>query len=434
MANTKKLSPANTGFFRNAAEPYTINLTGRAYILSGEMLKDQTDPRVQRKRGWYSSNLDFISFENSELKLLNSYAGYSYELTVSLHPSSLQLSCSCGLEVETLCVHIYKVLEKLTWFDETSFFRNYQPGGIVEIATRYPRYFTKSRLDINPKHELNTVYQISGKLNLENFKQSLSFQGSGSLSPGLVKETALTYIIVDTYRNELFPFLLPCLGYLDKAGTLPKGFDSFISGTQKQYDSLLTEEQRTLNSHCYEMWRLAQNLPGSLLNEPVDEPSKLHDLFDLWQQAIPLLYNQSFIYTYCMFWKRELKHKPEKRKLERVEISPATPSIRFLLLDRGDIFQLHIRVFIKEQVLESYCADHLFFIKSGEQIHLLSSLKDAAVIEWMDSCNNCITVFKEHFVEFEQEILVPLRENYPVKMVNSTPLRIANKKEKNNRK
>jgi hypothetical protein len=437
MTSDNKPLCEKSKFTRNAAELYSIQLTEEPYLFSKEMLKRDTDIRVQRKRDWHYPKLEFVSFNDGTLKLNNIHEERSFELTIIIHPDELKVSCNCGTEVETLCFHAYKALERLTWFGSTFFFKDYQPGGMVEIAIKYSRYFNIRRfptsLDVNPKPELNTVYQMSGNVNLSSLNRVLQMPASRQVVPAKMKDAVFTYIIVCHFRSKWPPFLLPCIGYLNKAGTYVKFFGNFISGAQKQYDEYLTEDQRTLNQLCYEMCQLAENLPGSFLEEPITEHGKMNALFELWEKAFSLLQYQPYVFKCYLYTKRELKGKPSKQHLDLIEIKTEKPLLQFYLSDRQDFFQLQLKAAVKNRVLEHFFTDHSFFIKDDREIYLLPSLRDAAIVEWMESCDNSITIFKEHFNQFERDFLNPLRENYSVEIVASSPFRITKTSKKSSR-
>jgi hypothetical protein len=412
---------------RNAADPYIIHLTEEPYLLRKEMLKQDTDLSVQRKRDWKYPSLKFISCKNGTLKLLNIHQEKSYEMTVIVLPTQLQVSCNCGSEVETICHHVYNALDSLMFMDYTRFFEQYQRGGLVEIATSHKKYFTitetNKSLEILPRGEIKPLYHLTDKLKLNDFTTVMDLPGASQTPVTKMKDAALTYIIIDAYKDLFPPFLLPCIGYLNKAGTEVRRFDNFISGTEKKYDPYLTEDQKALNRLCYEMWQLAESMNGSFYKESVADLEKLKILLELWQHAFTLLQHESFTYLYCLYWKRELKRRPSRQQVDRIEIKPEKPVFQFQLLDREQVFQLQLKLIVKNRSLENPMLDHMFFVREQENIYLLNSLKDAGLTEWFNKTNNCITVFKEHFDEFEKQILNPLRENYLIETVKCSPLR-----------
>lgn len=160
-----------------------------------------------------------------------------------------------------------------------------------------------------------------------------------------------------------------------------KFFDHFISGTQKKYDEYLTEEQRALNLLCYEMWQLAENLPVSFIKEPIAEQEKIAALFDLWRKAFSLLQNQQYVFQYGLYWKREMKGKPSKQRVDKIEVRTETPRLQFHLSDRGDIYQLQLKASIKGRLHDNFFTDYLFFIRDEDTVYLLQSLKDVGIIE-----------------------------------------------------
>jgi hypothetical protein len=210
--------------------------------------------------------------------------------------------------------------------------------------------------------------------------------------------------------------LLPCVGNLNKAGTNINGFFSFISGTQKKYDSILNEEQRELNNICYNMWKMVENSPGKIFNETQIEGAsqESEEVFKLWCKAMPLLSKQKFLFSYHLYGEKELKRRPSKGRIEEACIVNETPVIRFQLIEKQSLSQLKMKFYLKGVRVGNYDLDTPFFLKKGAHFYLFGCLRDAAMVEWIDRSGGLITVFKEHFPQFETNILDPIREYYPV--------------------
>ncbi|HEY6082979.1 MAG TPA: hypothetical protein VIU45_05940 [Chitinophagaceae bacterium] len=419
---TIEKKPGNEPAPRNAVEPYTIYLGDDPYVLTEEALKEQVDPLIQRRRNWHYPKLEFTGVQDARLTLMNTSRNVSHELNIRIAPDKLHVSCDCGLPAETLCVHAYNALLQIIWFGGTHYFKQYRPRGRAEMAAAHGQYFEKKTGDagikIIPKKELGSIYYLTGKLEGAVITEILKLPGVAPAPCQPASRTALTYILVKgLYQAGCPPFLLPCLGKLNTAGTYAMGFHHFVSGTEKEYDPYLTEEQRTLNGICYEMAKQAEKLPESIEECMITPagPGSLAILFQLWKKAIPLLQQQEFLYKYYLSRKRELRGKPRKRGAWKIKISHNKPGLRFRLTDKGPFYLLEIEVWLEGARLNGYEFTTGFFIEKFQDMYLFSSLRDAAVAEWMEKHGGRITIFKEHFSAFEQDFLQPLREYYPVK-------------------
>ena len=120
-----------------------------------------------------------------------------------------------------------------------------------------------------------------------------------------------------------------------------------------------------------------------------------------------------------MYNKRELKEKPQRARIERVQLSKDRPRLHFQLLDKGAFYQLYMKVAVRDRNIHKYDTEATFFISAGTRLYLLPSLRDAGIAEWMRKSGGHITVFKEHFGDFEQEYLDQFRECYSVTTVKA---------------
>jgi hypothetical protein len=252
---------------------------------------------------------------------------------------------------------------------------------MVETALAHGRYFrsrsTGCDLYMHPLKELGTVYGLADKLDLPEFNRVLSLPACKPLGYEEGNNKVLAYILVENSRNDLLPFLLPCMGTTTKWGKSIKSFEHFLSGAQKEYDALLTDDQKTLNRICFEMFQLAEELPGLLKQE--GDNKELVALFGLWQKALPLLKRQGFVYHYMYYWKTELRGRPEKEKLYRISMPDERPQIYFELVEHKAFYRLHIRMAIGRKPVKEFNARTPFFILSDARVYLLNGLQDAAV-------------------------------------------------------
>lgn len=405
--------------------PFSLPLTAEPFILSADMVKNATDKSVQRKRDWFIPTLSQLSFENSTLRLLVSKNQRSFELTIHIEAHLLQITCSCGGVQETLCEHAYRALESLTWLGNTSYFREFQPGGIAETARHYPHYFQPDSQDrikrLVTKPAIGAVYFLSEAIDSSSFRQIAQLPGSSQPPPLPLKETAITYCLIHAYRQERPPYLLPCLGYSNKSGTEIKGFQQFLTGITKTDAPYLTEDQLALNIQCLALYKLAEQLPGSLLTGKPADQQNMDAILQLWKAAIPLLQQQQFLYIATLYRTRDLKSKPSKQNMERVIVQGITPRLQFQLTDRHDFFEFTLKISLQGRQVDDYCSDLLFFIQEKENLYLLPTLRDAALVEWMAQHQNIITIFKSHFQAFEQEFLETIRPYYSIIQVQGQP-------------
>jgi hypothetical protein len=404
---------------RSASEPYTIHLENEPYILSREALTKQVDERLQRKREWFYPKLKFVSMEDTTLKMRLTCRDISHEMTISIEPDKLHIACSCNKPVETLCLHTYKALERLVLYRNTEFFKDYRPNGLMEIAANHKKYFirkmTEEGISVKPKPNLGSIYQLANKTEHLPIDEALKLPPAAQMPQA--RDTVITYIMVSHYHNKYLTFLLPCVGVLNKSLDSIKGFHHFISGTEKEYDQFLTDDQRTLNRLCYEMWQQIETQCGSLIEGEPEQERFPEGIFSLWEKAMALLLRQEFIYGYCMYNKRELKEKPQRARIERITLMKDRPHLHFQLLDKGPFYQLHMKVAVRDRNIYKYNTETTFFIEENRKFYLLASLRDAGVAEWMRKTGGCITVFKEHFGDFEREYLDQLRQCYAVTTV-----------------
>lgn len=419
MPANKRTSKERLNILRNASNPFIIHLEDEPYTLTEEVLNNQVDTTIQKKRTWVYPAIKFISFKDKILKLRISHTEASYEMSVKIEPDKLHISCSCGSPVQTLCNHSYQTLIKLISFERADYFKSFSPNGLIEIALANKKHFkikrTNTGLYIKPAETLGSIYKID-KMGDCNFPDVLNLPQE-TVEQELVRLTDLTYIVLYSSRDKYFPFLLPCVGILNKAGTDIKGFYNFITGPFNEYDAYLTNEQKELNSLCLEMLMETKNKNGSIITGDIVQSSYAVNIFDLWNKVIPFLLHQPFVYLYNFYHKVQLKDRPQKGRLQRIILSRQKPHLYFQLIDKGAFYQLQLHFSIQGKSLKQFETASNFFICRDKNLYLLSSLRDIGITEWMRRCGNCITIFKEHFTEFKNTYLTPLTSHYRVETI-----------------
>jgi hypothetical protein len=281
MATSKKRPNKDDEQLRNAADFYTIFLENDHYILTDEVLKKSVDSRTMKISGWFFPNLKFSFFKDGRLELINSSNKISYKLSILVERDNLKVACSCAEKIEKLCVHAYRALDKLVFHDQTEYFHNYQPHGLAEIAIANKKLFEfefdSDGLSIKPKSELGSVYHLKEKakgIDLGKLMMLPAFEIDKKIKS---KDVSICFVMMVSRRNDFLPFLIPCLGKFNKAGTAIKGFNNFLSGIDKEYEPFLTDEQRTLNRICFDMWKNVEKLRDVSILQDLQNGNK--DLF-----------------------------------------------------------------------------------------------------------------------------------------------------------
>lgn len=417
MSIKKNEKGINSLPLRNASDFYSIPLEND-YTLTDEALEMCVDSRTLKQAGWFYPDLKLQSFKDGTAAILNKSDKTFFTLSIKVEPEKLLVSCSCNMPVEKLCLHAFKALSRLVVYDDLGNLKRFMPNGAAQTVFENRKYFeTKAGLQnmFKPKAALGSVYVVKEPLAGYSINDVLALPAELPVKIE-TKETAMCYIIMISRRADFLPFLLPCLGKLNKAGNNIKSFGSYLSGIQKEYDALLTEEQRTLNSICLDMWKQIEKLPHRLIHEDMlyNETADLSNVFNLWQKAIPLL-QQQHTYTHPYFRKRQLKGKPSLSRMEKINIKKTLPAIQFKLTDKGAFHQLEMNLVVNGKTINNYKTMDTFFIGEGNNAYLLSSIRDAAIAEWMERSGKRITVFKEHFAQFKNSFLQPLEKYYLVK-------------------
>jgi hypothetical protein len=411
--------------FRIASEPFTIHLNDVPYVLTEDVLKSQVDLRIQRKKKWHSPRLTFLSFKDGQLKLQNSGDRRSYVTTIGVEPDKLHVSCNCGEPVETLCLHTYRALQYLIFYWKTKYFERYRPDGLFEISEAHKRHFetTVSGFDqyILPKKNLGTVYHLSDEPTAVRFKNIMDLPEIPVVEDTMRENTALVYILIEPIEDDKFAFLMPCLGVLNYDGNEMKSFTHFIRGNEEKYDAFITQNQRILNRLCYAMRLQADNLRGVLCDgiEPSGQESLL-TLFNLWARAVPLLQQGERVYSYTLYDKSDLRTRPKKMGITKINMHSEIPRLHFRLAETEAYYQLEVKAVVKKKAVTRPNWDTPFFLRQDQDFYVLSSLRDAGLAQWMHKSKERITIFKEHFDEFEHDFLRQIERNWPVRLVNAS--------------
>lgn len=411
----------------NTKKPVHILFEDKDFRLSWQYLQQQVDASIVRRRNWSDPDLQFVSFINGQFVLQNSKDGRSFKLLLQVAGNELLVTCGCDETGDTLCEHGYNALRSIIFFLGERYFQKLRPGGVMELALTHKALFNKvesrSGLDVSPRPELKAVFKLDEKTRAIDLVAVMELPGTLPENNFHSAGLALSYIVILPNRHRFLPAVIPCMGKLNKTGTAIKSFDKFLSGLQKEYAGQLTHNQRELNKACFGLWKTVEPLLGSLMDE-AERKSILDNyiaIWSAWQQIIPLLQKQPFVYSYPSYHLRDLRGKPRMGRISPVQLSGEPPALKFVLTEKAVFYTLELQIWIHNDLLEGYDAEVPFFILYGRTLYLLESFRDAVITEWMCRSGGHITIFKEHFGEFEKDWLTLLRSNYPVKMITAKP-------------
>jgi hypothetical protein len=326
---------------------------------------------------------------------------------------TLQVSCNCKSPESTLCAHGYHALHEFCW-NSKRFFTIFEPGNLVSIALD-----NKNLFHINYSNPDEFIVPDKSLGHLYDFKkiESTDLQKLPAL-PAValpVRETELVWLLVYspyTWQRYL-PILVPLKGTFDKAG---KNIRSFGKGFANISEKKLTTNDRK------QLYNLSKAIYSPATDRYKFDPEdllagKMHivENFHQWEQALPLLSGQPFVYKYDLAHIRYFISNPPRRKyLERITISIEQPQLQFILKDKGNYYQLSLQYLVHGVPIKDPVEDALFFVCNDTEYHLLGSLRDAAMVQWMSGFDNLISVLKPGFPAFEKEILQHIEAMYTI--------------------
>ncbi|MDE1191830.1 MAG: hypothetical protein PW786_06810 [Arachidicoccus sp.] len=422
MAIYKKTKKQHSEIIGIPSKVYTVRFPNQPFVLTKEQFYDQVNGNSFKKKRWDYLSLDFVSYKENCLQLKADHGYWTAVLDFLISSENLRVTCNCGNQSEELCVHAFKTIDKIIDYYGEEYFADFRPDSNMEIADKYPKFFEKRNFGIQknytPKKILGNVYRFSSDDSDEYFKILDNLPETEPKGKNSVN-TQIIYTIMYPPRSgfETPTFLLPNLAVKNNAGTDVKSFGKFLSGTDKSYEPVLSENEKMLNSYCYEIWKIAEYTNRFVLENKDNNCEKLQAMLNIWEKALPNLKRQEYVFCFPFFRKRILKAKPYLKYMKRIKVQQEIPTLHFQLTDKGAFYQLIIKVNIGAKSYVQFDSEATFFIVVEDNFYLASSIRDVGILQWMNEAKNKITIFKEHFQEFEQSCLNPLRKFYSVKQL-----------------
>jgi hypothetical protein len=406
-----------------AAEAYTLPLESGQLHMTMELLKAHCTLSADELEIVPNIKVKYHSYEQGVVTILVQMPDRSrYRIQFRVGLDNLTIACRCGETKYRLCVHAYTVLYRTLWLHgHLDLGMYYWPqideegklqAKFLEVTTLNDRIYVEPRLRFGNLYRPGLGFKGAEKLTLNE-----PVDGKPKLYTG--GEMAVGYCMAYSYRGFCTshqPVLMPFTGLTGKSGDEIIRFNRFVKGGGETSEIELTEAQQKLNHITREQNALADDLRK--LNgdqQTVALPKIGKELFALWQQALPLLVMEQFVYSYNTHQNNNLGHRPQKTGMERCSFSWLTPALTFSLKKKPDHHVLMPRVTINGKTLKlQHNPDFFMYDKEQKQFYLLASLQDDGMLAWMADFQNRLSVLNEHFDNFQASFLSRLKSCYQV--------------------
>ncbi|HEK20060.1 MAG: hypothetical protein C0191_00045 [Mucilaginibacter sp.] len=400
---------------------YPIPLTQPDQWLTQEDLYEHFEPPKGRKE-YMGNKEEFISFEYGiatiKLKLINDS---EYLLYLHVEKEELHIACTCGMPDEKLCFHAFIGLYNLTWLSKK-----------FDCQTLYwPRFYkdntakkfldvriTRGNLYVEAKPEYGAVYR-SG-IGLVNYSfPTLIEHATNTLSTKAGDTNTYAYALCyapDPFRDRHYPVLIPFYGKTNKSGSNVDNFSLFVlpdKGSEPNNNHPYWQQLNDFSKRMYELMR-PLTYKSDLGDKELWQQAK-ETIFDLWQKALPLLINCPYNQSYLLYALRYLREKPMKGSMKPCRYCLERPVLTFILSTHGEYLKLSVEVTVGSRVILVQHKPHFFILdEQTGYCYLIRSIQDDVLLNWMVDNNNQITVLKDDFVEFDNDIISKLASSYPV--------------------
>ncbi len=411
---------------RNSSETYLLLCEEGQFKLSTDGLEAHADDRDLKRKRFHWPDIKFVSLKDGMLELVTTSGGESYNIAMQVEKDMLQITCNCNTLVHKLCVHAYQTIYKLVLCKGENIFEQFSSGGFVEQALAFKQYFIVEEVgegvSITPKAGIGKLFSLS-----EHTTQALNNFLSLGIPPAVLhtteadKNTEIGYALIYSDRKYHLPILLPFIGKTGKNRILIKSFTDFIRKESDVTHLKCTEQQKLLNSICIDMYKVVQEIPSTILPNPDALPGFV-SLYHLWQQALPLVTKEAFVFRYYSYRLKFLLRKPYKQYMRSCILHSEKPVLSFMLIEKEDFYVLKLDITInKKKVKRKYYTNAFLLLKQQdkEDFYFLTSLTDAAILEYFGNSTTDITIFKQQFKAFRDGLLKVLSERYPLQYLSA---------------
>jgi hypothetical protein len=409
---------------------YPIPLTHPHWHLTRDELCKHFEAPKGRK-AYMGNHEEFISFENSILTVkVNLNDGSENHLYLHVEKDELDVACTCGMPNEKLCYHAFMGLYGMCWLTEGFDCQElYWPGYYDAAKTKkfLDVKLGKQRIGVSSKPEYGSIFR--SQIGFPDDPLPL-FEAQTdkvlSLKAGNTDIYAFALCFATgPFRNRHFPVLLPFSGITGKDGLKVVSFTKFILPDKQPVPPghhLHTHQLNELSAAIYKMVKPVSDLEKR--DSKVWRDAK-QTVFELWQNALPLLADYPYNQSYHLYWLKYLREKPLKMFMRDCRYSLERPSLTFQLSFHKDYFTFSVAVIVGSKAITVDHKPHLFvFDEQSHSCFLMRSIQDDDLLIWMLENGNKITILKEHFEEFDQSFLKALGDSYKVFYIGRSGVRL----------
>lgn len=386
------------------------------------------------KRGYLPIRIRKTSFSNELLTIGIVLDKEPEEMVyIKATASELLVSCSVDTHEKYLSRYAYFALYRLLYYHSEYDFEEYYWPGFFDQNSGVSKYLmilkSKDSLHVASKVRYKGFYKPGERLP-EVSENIITLRKTPSIiqeKPPKDSHTILGFCLADAnnerYRTNHYPFLIPYTGILNKDKTKVRGFTTYVLNELNLSEINLTEEQKCLVDICFAMKKIAlvassESKEDVLVLAKKREKNKqnFNRLFELWQQAIPLLSGRLYTHYCYTFGMRHVKGKPSRSYMTPCSFSNETPEVCFLWKDIGDYYKLELRLILDGKIHQvQYYYNTAFFAMlsyNPRNYALLNSVMDDKLVSFFQKRHFQLLVLKKHYAGYFKDFVDQLRTVY----------------------
>jgi len=161
------------------------------------------------------------------------------------------------------------------------------------------------------------------------------------------------------YHNNHYPFLIPYVYVATAYFKTVKSYKGFVFNAHDVEGIGVSPQQQELNRICFAMKKVAaiQVNPPNAPPETIAQIKAVnranhHEIFKLWHLALPLLIQQPFTHYLYTYGLRNVAGKPVRSDMKLTFYSIEVPVLSFTLKDKGDYYELQLRLKVNGKLLK----------------------------------------------------------------------------------